>query len=176
MEKIGTSNNDLNESINDVISSIKEVTEIINFIGNIAAQTNLLALNAAIEAARAGDAGKGFVVVADSIRKLADDVKGAVNNIDKIISDITEAIDKTTANASDNNNLIDESISIIKEAGDNFKMLADEVSNIDAHANVVSDINSECESLKGKIEQISENQLSQLNELSDRLNKITVEV
>ena len=176
MEKIGGANNDLNESIKGVVSSINEVTEIIKFIGNIAEQTNLLALNAAIEAARAGDAGKGFAVVADFIRKLADNVKEAVNNVDKIILDITRATDKTTANVSDSNVLINESINIIKEAGNNFKMLLDEVNNIDANAGIVSEMRYRCESFEIEIEKNSEEQLSQLEDISNNIENIAVEV
>lgn len=172
MEKISTSNNILDESIKGVVSSMNEVTEIINFIGNIAEQTNLLALNAAIEAARAGEAGKGFAVVADSIRKLADDVKGAVNNVDKIISDVTEAADKTTMSASENSTLINESVNIIKEAENNFKMLLNEVNNIDSHANVVSEIRCKSSDLKIKIDEILEEQVSQLEIISGKLKEL----
>lgn len=173
MEKIGHSNDDLDESIKEAVSSIKEATEIIHFIGSIAAQTNLLALNAAIEAARAGESGKGFAVVADSIRKLADDVKGAVNNVDTIIGDITKAIDKTSENALENGSLIDESMNVINEAVENYKMLVEEVTNIDGHANVVSQINENCETVKGEIEELSQKQVSQLKEASNRMYNIS---
>jgi methyl-accepting chemotaxis protein len=66
------------------ISSIKEITSKINIINDIAFQTNLLALNAAVEAARAGDAGKGFGVVAAEVKKLADRSRIAAEDIKKI--------------------------------------------------------------------------------------------
>lgn len=170
MDKIGKSNNDLDESIKEAVSSIKEASEIIHFIGGIAEQTNLLALNAAIEAARASEAGRGFAVVADSIRKLADDVKGAVNNVDKIIGDITKAIEKTSANASESSTLINESLDVIKDAAENYNTLVEEVGNIDGHANIISEVNMKCESVKDEIEGLANNQIAKLNEVSNRMD------
>ncbi len=100
LEEITKSASDLAERIVDVSSHMKEVSYGTNQIGQISKvvkgisdQSNLLGLNAAIEAARAGDAGRGFSVVADEIRKLATNSKENVSQIDDITKGIREAID-----------------------------------------------------------------------------------
>lgn len=73
----------------------KRIAEVTNLVGDIATQTNLLALNAAIEAARAGEHGKGFAVVADEVRTLSDRTKAAVAEIDDLVAGIIRSAEDT---------------------------------------------------------------------------------
>jgi len=102
--KIKTSEmvNSIQSNMEDAILNSRSVEQINVLTGNIlgiSSQTNLLALNASIEAARAGAAGKGFSIVADEIRKLAENTKDTANNIQNISLMVTESVEELVKNA-----------------------------------------------------------------------------
>lgn len=93
-ENVIQDTHDMNEKINQLASLTDEVGKIVVSVQGIANQTNLLALNAAIEAARAGEHGKGFAVVADEVRTLADDTKKNLSGMQKFVTEIHKAADE----------------------------------------------------------------------------------
>lgn len=106
MQELAASSNEiaqnqhlLNEEIGNINRLAQEITEVLGFIKQIADETKMLGLNAAIEAARAGDQGKGFGVVADEIRKLSDESKETVAKIRSLIDEIDNSLAKTHASS-----------------------------------------------------------------------------
>ena len=95
-ERVSISINELSEMAKDSLAGIEHINQKIKVINDIAMQTNILALNAAVESARAGEHGRGFAVVAAEVRKLAENSRGAADEIIKMVENSLNITSRTT--------------------------------------------------------------------------------
>lgn len=106
MKQIEAASLESSDTIQNLIASTTKIQDITNTIAGIAKQTNLLALNASIEAARAGEHGQGFAIVAEEVRKLAEQSNNEVLEVEKVIQDITVRIQQVVETTAESTELI----------------------------------------------------------------------
>ena len=117
MEEIARSVNQSAESVRALGGKSKEIAHIVAVIKDIADQTNLLALNAAIEAARAGEQGRGFAVVADEVRKLSEKTAGSTSEIAAMIAAIAAGTQEAVAKMEEGVTKVGAGVALAREAG-----------------------------------------------------------
>ena len=108
----------------------RQIGEIVDVIGDIADQTNLLALNAAIEAARAGEQGRGFAVVADEVRKLAERTANATSEISAMIKTIQEEVFKAVDSMENASGKVNVGVELSAHAGEALKNIVEKADEL----------------------------------------------
>jgi methyl-accepting chemotaxis protein len=134
--------NDSFEQTSKIVSLLgsrsQEINGIASLITDIAEQTNLLALNAAIEAARAGEHGKGFAVVADEVRKLAVQSKNSADKIAEMIRFVQDETNQAIEAVKSGNELVEKGLSASKEANEAFSNISCSINDVSTKVQEVS--------------------------------------
>lgn len=141
--------------IRELTNNARQIREVLSVIGEIADQTNLLALNAAIEAARAGEHGRGFAVVADEVRKLAERTQGSLTQTDATISVIVSSIEEASEQ-------MERNAKSIESLGEKSKLVGDKIAHT---ADVVQHTS---EAIK-KLVQDADSNTKEVEEISQRI-------
>lgn len=154
--------NETGNAISELGRQAEQIGDVIEVINDIADQTNLLALNAAIEAARAGEHGRGFAVVADEVRKLAERTTQATTQVGQTIGAIQEQTGQAVDRMSTGTERVDEGVRLAQQAGSSLEQIVAGTTHV---AEVIQTIAATSDEQSAATEQIAQN-IEQINALS----------
>lgn len=144
----------MSQSMKTLQSKMEEISQITEVINSITSQINLLSLNASIESARAGEAGRGFSVVAKEIGNLASQTSSSVNGIATIISDLQQGLTHAVTSVQTSYQLNQEQNKLIDATEFTFKQIAENVQSVNQ---MVFDLSDEVNFIKDSSNKITEN-------------------
>lgn len=172
-DKIGDAVRESAEIVKQLNNYSIEIGNVIDVINGISDQTNLLALNAAIEAARAGEHGRGFAVVADEVRSLAAKTQQSTVDIQDIISKLQEQAGQADQYMQSNAELIDESQSMAQNVRDAFEGISQSVAKISDVNTLVATASNEQTSVTDEISNNTASTVELINQTVDGISEST---
>ncbi|MGE5541577.1 MAG: methyl-accepting chemotaxis protein [Bacillota bacterium] len=140
MEQLSHSTGEVSDCISELGKRSEEIGNIVEVIRDIADQTNLLALNAAIEAARAGEHGRGFAVVADEVRKLAENAAQSTRQISDLIAKVNGGIETAVRGSGGNQDRIGAVLAVGRRSAEVLSSISEHVRSTTAEINRLSDL------------------------------------